>query len=152
MEKFNNNNLFFKIWRNIIIRNEIILHLRLFNKHYNKLFSFKLKDFINYKYKSYLNTIKLSIKKTLVKAMIPNNIKAIKFFEDFNQPIEIGVLPSTIKYLEFGDLFNQSLIGNWLPFNIEYLKFGEKFNQSIQKINFPKSLKSLIIPNKIIIG
>ncbi|KAN0030732.1 hypothetical protein ACTA71_009373 [Dictyostelium dimigraforme] len=51
------NYLFFKVWRNQVLRKEIISHLRLYWRHFNTHYSFSLYGISNYKNRDYLDLV-----------------------------------------------------------------------------------------------
>lgn len=58
------------------------------------------------------------------------NIKSLRFYNSFNQPISLFSDNIHIKYMKFGQLFNQK-VKKW-PHNLEKLMVGDSFIQTIK--------------------
>ncbi|KAM9965879.1 hypothetical protein ACTFIR_006059 [Dictyostelium discoideum] len=115
--------LFFKVFRNLYIKNIIFKILRLYKKYCKKYNVFKsVEQYKLFKDKEYL----------------------IKIEWDMNIEIPINLIPdNTIKYLKFGKYYNQPI--NSLPIGIESidLKYSLNFNQN--QFQIPITLKTLIL-------
>ena len=74
----------------------------------------------------------------------PNNIKSIKFGNEFNQ--FVNKLPNSLERIIFGEKFNQSI--DFLPNSVRYISFDWicDFNQPIYKL--PYSLEEIYFGNK----
>lgn len=73
-----------------------------------------------------------------------NNLIAIQFHDNFNEPIMPGSIPHGVKYIRFGYYYNQKLIQHVIPDSVVKVSFGNKFNQVIKKNDFPNSVTTLI--------
>ncbi|KAM9966905.1 hypothetical protein ACTFIR_007140 [Dictyostelium discoideum] len=173
----NNYILFKKVWGNMIIRDQILFHLRIFNNH-NNIFNIKKHYISTYKYRSYFNKVNLFdyngnnkrlnsnfypmpqiVEKIemdcsdiiLVDHWIPDTCKSIKLI-DFDQQLTRHIIGNSLTSIDFGNEFNQSLSDTngepWLPRTLKYLTFGKSFQHSIHRGELPSSLTSLILdPN-----
>lgn len=72
---------------------------------------------------------------------LPQQLEKINLGDDFNQPLNPGMLPSTLTELEFGSKFNQIINQDVLPFGLKVLKFGSEFDQIL--IGLPSNLKEI---------
>ncbi|KAN0038311.1 hypothetical protein ACTA71_000483 [Dictyostelium dimigraforme] len=131
-----NTFLFFKIWRNIVLRETILNHLRLFKK--NSYFKIdQLKGFNSKKNKYYVGKIDINFNFEISDDILSEYINCayLKFSNKFNKSINNLKLTDNIKYLEFGINFNQPLkpLDQLLQLNnsLETLKFGTSFNQEL---------------------
>src|SRR5207253_2389064 len=77
----------------------------------------------------------------IVKGVLPNKLKTIKFGSNFNQPL-IDVLPKSLEAIKFGKSFDNKI--NSLPVGLKYIKFGFNFNQKISRQFFPNSINTII--------
>ncbi|KAM9977753.1 hypothetical protein ACTFIR_011625 [Dictyostelium discoideum] len=155
-----NDKLFFKVWKNIVIRNEIIRNIRLFKEHSGSKEFYRLVNYKAYENKDYLTNMTIGIKEPItvnllppyldklifyaqngqIKAnSIPNSVKELIFSGSFNQVIVSTTIPKNVEIIQFGDYFNQPLPIGSLPQSIKRLEFGNDFNQEIQLDTLPKS-------------
>ncbi|KAN0048058.1 hypothetical protein ACTA71_002450 [Dictyostelium dimigraforme] len=148
----NNNQLFYKIWRNIYLKNEILFHLRLYNKYLKQSFYFSIYRIPNYKYKSYLNKIQLHSYKVNENEPIEPflySISEIKLsfqhlrISKFNESIPTSVNTFRIVWDIFSPLSNTTNIS--LPQSITFLEFG--CNIEIVKHFIPNGVKTIIFTN-----
>ncbi|EAL69852.1 hypothetical protein DDB_G0275143 [Dictyostelium discoideum AX4] len=122
-----NNDIFLKIWRNLVIRNEILYHLRLYNKHFNSqpYRTKKIEDILNYKYKEYFNHV------------------LIFGTDNENDTIELLPLPHGIKYLSLFKLKLSLFNENTIPTSVDTICFRKmKFDKNNV---IPNSVKTIII-------
>ncbi|KAN0033493.1 hypothetical protein ACTA71_007180 [Dictyostelium dimigraforme] len=162
-----NNQIFFSIWRNIFLRNEILFHLRLFNKHINSQISLSYKEIKDYRFHSYLDKIQLLGDCDEINEPLPGGITEIKFmtllklskfkniiptsthtiiFDDFyNSPLDdsIGILPSSITSITFGFSFDQKIPMHFLPDNLQTLIFIGQYNQILEEDVLPSTITSI---------
>ncbi|KAM9971779.1 hypothetical protein ACTFIW_011762 [Dictyostelium discoideum] len=142
---YNSNNtdykelLFWKVWRNFFLKNEILFHQRLYNLYSSFEFN-DLKSLLNFQYREYLQNIRFSFYFDEPLSIInfknnnnifPNSVKKITFGYSFNQAInQYSFSPnsSSLTSLEFGESFNQDIQINSLPPSLTCLKFGKNFN------------------------
>ncbi|EAS66908.1 FNIP repeat-containing protein [Dictyostelium discoideum AX4] len=115
--------LFYKVFRNLYIKNIIFKILRLYKNYSKKYNVFKnVEQYKLFKDKEYL----------------------VKMEWDMNIEIPINLIPdNTIKYLKFGKYFNQPIKS--LPIGVELidLKYSLNFNQN--QFQIPITLKTLIL-------
>ncbi|KAK5582705.1 hypothetical protein RB653_004290 [Dictyostelium firmibasis] len=165
--EISNEKLFFKIWRNKYILNEINYHLRLYNLNYKKkfencqiLYEFIYKDYVkdltligidenifNEQFKIPCGILKLSLpnfnREFNIPNIIPSTVIHLKFGDRFNKLLKPGNIPNSIKYLEFGENFNQPLTDTGvIPSSVETIKFGN-FNQILKKNDIPFGVRSI---------
>ncbi|EGG20001.1 hypothetical protein DFA_07116 [Cavenderia fasciculata] len=76
--------------------------------------------------------------------VLPSLLQSLEFGDDFNQPISVGVLPSSLQSLTFGYDYNQPLSVGVLPLSLQSLKFGGGYNQPLSVGVLPLSLQSLV--------
>ncbi|KAM9998766.1 hypothetical protein ACTFIY_008419 [Dictyostelium cf. discoideum] len=168
-KKTNKDEIFFKIWRNILIRNEILYHLRLYNIHLNNRIEFYNIDGISkYKYKYYLNKIKITRCHSLsVEQKIQYGISEISFdflklstFDENTIPTsihtinfgicckldKINVIPNSVKTIKF-DLERELLKIGILPSSLTCIEFNDKYNQPIQIGVLPSTIISIEFGN-----
>ncbi|EAL70367.1 hypothetical protein DDB_G0274949 [Dictyostelium discoideum AX4] len=173
----NNYILFKKIWGNMVIRDQILFHLRIYNNH-NNSFDIGINNFSTYKYRNYFNNIRLfdlngyenqrysnwypmpqiaeNIEMDcsdiiLVDHWIPDTCKSITLI-DFDQQLTRNMIGNSLTSIDFSDEFNQSLSDTngipLLPRTLKSLTFGKSFQHSIHRDELPPSLTSLILdPN-----
>ncbi|KAK5579618.1 hypothetical protein RB653_009303 [Dictyostelium firmibasis] len=136
-ESKENNILFFKIWRNIVIKEIIFEHLRLFKRNYY----FKISDlngFINKKNKYYVKKIEINFSKEISNDTFSKylNCTNLIFSNKFNKSINNLKITCNLKHIEFGNTFDQPinpLDQIFLSNNsIETIKFGNNFNQLLK--------------------
>jgi hypothetical protein len=65
------------------------------------------------------------------------SLESLRLRDDFNQPINKGMLPRTLRRIEFGIEFDQEIV---LPESLEELILGHDFNKSMV---LPRSLTKL---------
>lgn len=75
---------------------------------------------------------------------LPETLGVLRFGNHFDQSLERLCLPSSLLSLSFGDCFNQSLQHVKLPSALQSITFGSDFNQSLEGVMFPKSLHTLV--------
>ncbi|KAM9969487.1 hypothetical protein ACTFIR_001322 [Dictyostelium discoideum] len=169
----NNNFLFYKLWRNIVIKNQIIEYLKLFNQNYsNRIFT--IEQLKNYKDREYLRDITITIPSNsiteiheiepllsyfienvqVIETPNPTMIPYEQVFtsEDYDEPNEsnesspLPPLPFPKIIKKFTTCFsnNQRVIsGLFQSTTLKTLKFGHFFSQSLLDQTTNKS----IIPN-----
>ncbi|EGC35269.1 hypothetical protein DICPUDRAFT_17674, partial [Dictyostelium purpureum] len=169
---YNNNQntiLFFKIWRNSVLREEILSSLRLYNIHYNKKFNFKnMKDLSRYRFKNFISSLSILDHNTTLE--IENNgTTEIEENED-DEYDEYEIFEDDDTYFnnhntgEINKLFKYSLPSNleklliesittrickhykierMLPSSLTHIEFNN-FNRVIPVGAFPKGLKTIV--------
>ncbi|KAN0042603.1 hypothetical protein ACTA71_011411 [Dictyostelium dimigraforme] len=165
----NNDETFFKIWRNILIRKEILHHLRLYNIHFNEMEFLYFNQVSLYKYKSYLNKIKVSrcynlttiepieygigeisfhfLKlSTIEEKTIPTSVHTI-YFGVGCLLNNINVIPNSVKTIKFQNLEKEALKVGVLPSNLSSIEFNDKFNQPFEIGVLPSTIKSIEFGN-----
>ncbi|EAL73110.1 hypothetical protein DDB_G0269042 [Dictyostelium discoideum AX4] len=152
-----NYSLFQKVWGNIVIRNEILFHLRLYNSHWGKEICLSLKEVFQYKYKNYLDNLQLKERKFEKKKnhqKEPNKDNDDDDEED-DEPLE-KFPQSNIRSLylnEEYDLFYKKMIPPSVTSGISKGMFGDNitslsfsgpfFNEELSCVWIPKYLKLL---------
>ncbi|KAM9997083.1 hypothetical protein ACTFIZ_001988 [Dictyostelium cf. discoideum] len=145
----NNENLFFKVFRNCFLFNEILKHVRLYDIHKSKSYSINLKDS---KYKDYIKYI-FDFKFSMENQNILSNFKELiklKFIEDFNKILRVNSIPNTIKIIKFNKFFQQPIELGVLPTSLEYLSFHCFYNDlkfTSTRNLLPNSITTLIFDN-----
>ncbi|KAN0040006.1 hypothetical protein ACTA71_011888 [Dictyostelium dimigraforme] len=155
---YNNNKndiLFFKIWKNKIIRNEIIHHLKIYNIHSIKLNPFNgKKEFEEYKFNSYLLYLDLILLENehLDIGTIPldsclKELTVRQFFNCGNDLlIKENSLPKSITSIDISRCnFNQTNLNKIFGDSITHLYLGVGFNQSLGGGWLPRNLQHLEI-------
>ncbi|KAN0035366.1 hypothetical protein ACTA71_004632 [Dictyostelium dimigraforme] len=149
--KLENEELFFKVWRNVYIRNKCIFyHLRNFNiaiKNKKHCFD-SLKE---YPLRNYLKILKISkvddslIGSHIPNKIIPNSVETLIINE--NLLISKGDLPDSIHTLIFGQRFKECISNDILPKDLLKLKLGHHTKLSPNFI-LPSNLKILSLERK----
>ncbi|EGC38702.1 hypothetical protein DICPUDRAFT_45704 [Dictyostelium purpureum] len=141
-----NDHLFWKFYRNKIIRIIIFKHIRLFNQH-RHMMEMKIDQLMKYEYKDYITSLFIKDNnKNLTKNVIPDSVRELVFFDLFNQPLKPECIPRSIESLTFGDNFNQCIKPFVLPQSIEKLHFGKSFNMPLLPNCLPtENLKHLVL-------
>ncbi|KAK5576574.1 hypothetical protein RB653_007718 [Dictyostelium firmibasis] len=142
----NNNNkcdmdnsiVFFKIWRNSVIKNEIMSEIKKLNNHLEKFTFYSISELEKYKYKNYLNHVVLDFKKVMEKNLFRYEGDMINnYFERF--------LPSKIKTLEINGGYNFYIKPSSFPSSLIELHFetgGDfKIGEKRITINYPVDSK-----------
>ncbi|KAM9975209.1 hypothetical protein ACTFIW_008687 [Dictyostelium discoideum] len=146
---YKNYNLFKKVWNNLVIRNEIIFHSRLYNLHKFEINFKGIEEYKNYKFKSYLTSINLmdnrNDKLQIKQGTFLNGLKSIKFRTGFSIELDCNCLPESLTQLEFNNvIFSSPFTEFTLHENITSLTFtGRDFKQTLESTWLPKSIKSL---------
>ncbi|KAN0003766.1 hypothetical protein ACTFIZ_009924 [Dictyostelium cf. discoideum] len=153
--KLDNEELFFKVWRNVYLRNKCIFyHLRNF-KIANLNIKHSFESLREYPLRNYLTGLKISNDETLENdkifgspipnKIIPNSVELLIINQ--NLLISKGDLPDSIHTLTLGKRFRESITNDIIPKNLIKLKLG---NNTIIDKNFilPKNLKFLSIERK----
>ncbi|KAF2071888.1 hypothetical protein CYY_006790 [Polysphondylium violaceum] len=164
--------LFYKIWRNSWIRNNIrdqtlkdititvtIPHLlqnyqiylklantvKIFLKVYQHHFDRFCNEFIEFPHRSLITDIEFDQRffTTIPVGFIPDMVKMVVLGHEYNKPLEKGTLPDSVETLFFSYCFNQPLSADLLPSKLKTLVLGDKFNQFLHQDTFPQSLTNL---------
>ncbi|KAM9981397.1 hypothetical protein ACTFIY_003690 [Dictyostelium cf. discoideum] len=153
--KLEKEELFFKVWRNVYLRNKCIFyHLRNF-KIANLNIKHSFDSLREYPLRDYLTELKITNDETLQNDMvlgcsipnkiIPNSVELLIINQ--NILISKGDLPDSIHTLNFGKRFKDSITNDMIPKNVIKLKLG--YNTKIDKdFILPKNIKSLSIERK----
>ncbi|KAM9980875.1 hypothetical protein ACTFIY_003170 [Dictyostelium cf. discoideum] len=151
-----NYNLFKKVWGNMIIRKQILFHLRIYNNLSCGFYGIPIKEITPYKYRNYFKNVKL---------IIEDNNGEIGFTPLTNRfyPLPYGVervevdcssitignhwIPETCKSIYFHNFNQQKLNRNIISNSLTTIFFGNSFNQPLSDLNgtpwLPKKLKTL---------
>ncbi|KAM9993309.1 hypothetical protein ACTFIZ_011282 [Dictyostelium cf. discoideum] len=148
-----NSILFFKIFRNKILRNQIFKHLRNFNicpilMKYNSI-----KQFKECQFKDYLSNVYYNLKGF---EYLPNSIKFLKLGDNFWTStlftLELNkfknFLPQSLTHLELSNSFSRysKLNGSsFIPESVTKLDIGDGFNRILRSDDIPLTLKTLKI-------
>ncbi|KAK5576957.1 hypothetical protein RB653_001894 [Dictyostelium firmibasis] len=162
-----NSELFFKLWRNRVIRLRIFYHLNIFYCHIpskelsiHELRLYQFKDYIQnlvlndqefYKGKVDLplNVERLSLKnfneEIVNKGWLDGNKKLthLDFGRNYNHPLKIGDIPDGITNLTLSISMDCQIEPNVIPSSVTSITFGSRWNLQLQKDSLPNSLKSL---------
>ncbi|KAM9971297.1 hypothetical protein ACTFIW_011274 [Dictyostelium discoideum] len=149
-----NSIIFFKLWRNIVIKNKIIEFLRLYNFYYFPVSFDTVSSFLEFQNKEYLNSIKFSFKGNVFITNENNN-----FFQSFLEPQKInyggggggggGGRISGDEYLK-NRIDNKSNLSNQIFKEISNIPNDitleiTTHNEFLDTFVFPKNIKTLII-------
>ncbi|KAM9981396.1 hypothetical protein ACTFIY_003689 [Dictyostelium cf. discoideum] len=153
--KLEDDELFFKVWRNVYLRNKYIFyHLRKFNIANNNV-KHSFDSLLEYPLRNYLTFLKISNDETKINdeaigAFIPNKIIP-NSVEDLiiNQNLVIlkGDIRDSIKTIKFDQRFKEYIDNDMLPKNLIKLRLGHNTKISDDLI-LPKNLKYLSIERK----
>ncbi|KAN0055680.1 hypothetical protein ACTA71_011563 [Dictyostelium dimigraforme] len=154
-----NSLLFFKIWRNCVLKKIILKHLMMFNlfsypvgyssNQYNQLINNNeqyLKSLIIIVDKEHLNL-------EILQFNIPNHIESIILNEKNHTNCDLPnliAITNSLKKLKLHNSFNQQLISNKnnkIFSNLTTIEFGHYFNQLIDVDILPNSLRILKFGN-----
>ncbi|KAN0018785.1 hypothetical protein ACTFIU_008718 [Dictyostelium citrinum] len=152
--KDKNYELFKKVWNNIIIKKNILFHLRLYNFHMIEKFKISIEELENYKYKSYITTLIISGDETKYPILnrnykIPSSVTRLEFSDSFDPILEDYCIPNTITSLRFGMNFDQKLNKKIISDSITSLCLNYSFNQTLggdgdgSETWIPKEIKHL---------
>lgn len=146
IEQFENKNekLFFSIWRNCYLKNEIIKSMRLLKQNEFKLF-FRLEDLRRYKYRDYLCGIVIAENKEIQKNDIPDNgvLKSIVLYQG-GIPFNCSFIPNTVKELHFDRIYSNLICFEKLPTSIDTINNYYYENRYKPKVAVTPSIKTLI--------
>ncbi|KAN0034516.1 hypothetical protein ACTFIV_001036 [Dictyostelium citrinum] len=153
--EINNYSLFQKVWGNIVIRNEILFHLRLYNRHWEKEISLSLKEVFQYKYRNYLDDLQLKERKFEKKStneeindeplerFPQSNIRSLYLNEEYDLFYK-KMIPPSVASIHFGWYFEGGIGKGMFGDNITSLTFsGPFFNEELSCLWLPKYLTSL---------
>ncbi|EGC33860.1 hypothetical protein DICPUDRAFT_80380 [Dictyostelium purpureum] len=155
--------LFFGIWRNVYLNDQIFQHLKLIKKNiYIKLnnqddfknlklniyypFVVELHTKIYFNFDALPNLYRLQIENknnsynNILEIKIPQSVKELIY----NLDSCIKISSSSVETLIFGFKFNQPLSAGVIPPSVETLIFGEDFNQPLSAGVIPSSVKKII--------
>ncbi|KAM9977706.1 hypothetical protein ACTFIR_011578 [Dictyostelium discoideum] len=148
-----NSNLFFKIFRNKFLRNQIFKHLRYFNNCPKLVKYNSIKQFEECKFKGYLSKVYYNLKGF---EYLPNSVKFLKLGDNFWTSnlfiLELNklknFLPQSLTHLVLSNSFSRysKLNGrSFIPESVTKLNIGDGFNRIIRSDDIPVTLKSLVI-------
>ncbi|KAK5580064.1 hypothetical protein RB653_000077 [Dictyostelium firmibasis] len=140
-KKKKSNELFKKVWKNIVLKNKILLEVRLYNIHYKTITFPNISSLVQYRYRIYLNDIIIEDdenKETIEQGMIPWGVEKIQF--KFNPIFKENSIPESVTHIKFGYSFNKPFNcdmfeGNNNYSNLKSLIFGKSFNQPLEISN-----------------
>ncbi|KAN0007439.1 hypothetical protein ACTFIU_000638 [Dictyostelium citrinum] len=123
----NNNgsgNLFLKIWRNLIIRKEILKYMELFRIHRFKMTFSSISQLDSYPFKEYLCNVQLEIGKGYKPSVhyLPETIEINEYLEN-NLPNSISVLNIIDLNKEFNNGYCRYIRPSSIPSSIKVLNF-----------------------------
>ncbi|EGC35523.1 hypothetical protein DICPUDRAFT_18109, partial [Dictyostelium purpureum] len=158
-----NEILFFSVWRNKVILNEIQRHHRLYNEN-KKIYIDKSMDQLRYHpHRRYATKIIINVNEPLEPhgQLIPYGTTKLKFYSSFNKPIQAGDIPTTVTSLQFSNTdigfcnvyySHRFDIKSVIPPSVTELSLG--INQEISPNTLPPSLTSLTmeLDQDILIG
>ncbi|KAN0003765.1 hypothetical protein ACTFIZ_009923 [Dictyostelium cf. discoideum] len=153
--KLKNDEIFFKVWRNVYIRNKFIFyHLSKFIIA-NKNTKHSFETLVEYPLKNYLKILKISNDETklhdenngtfIPNKIIPNSVEVLIINQ--NLLISKGDIPDSVISLKFDQRFKQIIDNDMLPKNLIKLRLGHNTRIS-ENLILPKNLKHLIIERK----
>ncbi|KAN0030350.1 hypothetical protein ACTA71_010112 [Dictyostelium dimigraforme] len=123
-----NSLFFFKIWKNKTIRNENLFHLRLYNIHFKQNSFFTITELSNYKYRNYLNTIRIEKKKDDEKIIEPfaYGISKISFS---NISLKLSkfdetTIPNSVNFIIFDDCKIDK--SNVIPSSVKHIQIDKR--------------------------
>ncbi|KAK5577619.1 hypothetical protein RB653_002562 [Dictyostelium firmibasis] len=152
--KLKDEELFFKVWRNVYIRNKcIFFHLRNFNRA-SKYFKLNFDSLREYQFKNYLTTLKIINDDTFfsnIDLHVPNKIipySVENLVINQNLLLKKGDLPDSINSLSFGRRFKEEISSGVLPKNLVKLRLGHNTKISSNFI-LPKTIKHLTLERNI---
>ncbi|KAM9986906.1 hypothetical protein ACTFIY_011319 [Dictyostelium cf. discoideum] len=149
-----NYSLFQKVWGNIVIRNEILFHLRLYNSHWEKEICLSLKERKFEKKKSYQKEPNKDINNdddndddeddnVPLEKFPQSNIRSLYLNKEYDLFYKKMIPPSVIS-IHFGWYFEGGISKGMFGDNITSLSFsGPFFNEELSCIWLPKYLKLL---------
>ncbi|EFA81759.1 hypothetical protein PPL_05754 [Heterostelium album PN500] len=74
---------------------------------------------------------------------LPDSIRVLSFYNDFNEVVKRNSLPSGLKVLELKDPFNKPIDVGILPEGLERVEFGRRYSHPIGPGILPRTLKHL---------
>ncbi|KAN0000474.1 hypothetical protein ACTFIZ_000917 [Dictyostelium cf. discoideum] len=153
MNDIDNSNLFFKIYRNLYLKNEILKHVKLYNKYWKDTVVFRdVNKYNSFEFKDYLLNLEYSFFQHI---KIPN-VEILKIGNSFwdrkklIKSIPENFIPSSVKDLTikkpcFSNNTDQSeRLCNIIPPTVTKLDLGE-YNNPLHPGDISKTLKSLTI-------
>ncbi|KAM9978472.1 hypothetical protein ACTFIY_012214 [Dictyostelium cf. discoideum] len=153
MNDLDNSNLFFKIYRNLFLKNEIFKHVKLYNKYWKDSVVFRdVNKYNSFEFKEYLLNLEYSFSEHI---KIPN-VEILKIgnsFWDCKKSIESipeNFIPSSVKDLTIGKpCFSNNTdpkerLCNIIPPTVTKLDLRE-YNNPLNPGDIVKTLKSLTI-------
>ncbi|EGC33653.1 hypothetical protein DICPUDRAFT_80578 [Dictyostelium purpureum] len=137
-----NDKLFFKIWRNKVIRKKIKYHMysNMVKRVKNNLEEIKKcpSELLCQSYDVYIN-------QPLGK-FIPKGTVTLNLTGSFNSPIKIGNIPKTVKVLKLGQNYTHEIeLNSVIPSSVNELSLYHFIQTSPSKQEFPKFIKKLNI-------
>ncbi|KAM9978473.1 hypothetical protein ACTFIY_012215 [Dictyostelium cf. discoideum] len=158
MNDLDNSNLFFKIYRNLYLKNEIFKHVKLYNKYWKDTVVFKdINRYNSFKFKDYLLNLEYSFRQHL---KIPN-VEILKIGDKFwshrklIESIPENFIPSSVKDLSIRKLgyYNNTdpkeRLCNFIPPTVTKLNLRAYCNP-LHPGDIVKTLKSLAISMSIL--
>ncbi|KAN0000492.1 hypothetical protein ACTFIZ_000925 [Dictyostelium cf. discoideum] len=153
MNDIDNSNLFFKIYRNLYLKNEILKHIKLYNKYWKDTVVFRdVNKYNSFKFKDYLLNLEYSFSQHI---KIPN-VEILKIGNSFwdrkklIKSIPENFIPSSVKDLTIKKpgLYNNTepseRLCNFIPPTVTKLDLRE-YNNPLHPGDINKTLKSLTI-------
>ena len=98
-------------------------------EHRMNVYFYDLYDYHKIKHLSYYSRFK-QVKYLASNTNIPDGITHLKFYHEFNEPIN-GIIPESVVYLKLGYNFNHPIDG-CIPSSVKYLDLGISFNHPIK--------------------
>ncbi|KAN0034793.1 hypothetical protein ACTFIV_001325 [Dictyostelium citrinum] len=166
-ENVDNSLLFFKIWRNLIIKECIILEVSRINNHFKKRFTFySIEEFDSYRFKEYITHLELILTVTTendcnldcgtindyLEFKLPSSVTILEINGGFNKYIKPESLPSTIRKLSFNrDNLEPGVKKIGLNVPVGFANLNTIFDDlnPVKKIVFPENYNSKIYDDSI---
>ncbi|EAL65088.1 hypothetical protein DDB_G0284637 [Dictyostelium discoideum AX4] len=153
MNDLDNSNLFFKIYRNLYLKNEIFKHVKLYNNYWKDTVVFRdINKYNSFKFKEYLLNLEYSFRQHI---KIPN-VEILKIGNSFwdrkklIESIPENFIPSSVKDLTikkpgyYNNTDPKERLGNIIPPTVTKLNLRE-YNNPLNPGDIVKTLKSLTI-------
>ncbi|KAN0053030.1 hypothetical protein ACTA71_012511 [Dictyostelium dimigraforme] len=148
-----NSILFFKIFRNKVLRVEIFKHIRKFNQSLKLIKFYSIEKYKEYQDKEYLTNVYYNFQGF---ENLSNTIEYLKLGDKFwtNNLLRFEILklkkflPQSLKHLTLSNSFSRYSRLNarlFLPESVTSLDIGDGFNRYLTSSDIPSTLKSLTI-------
>ncbi|KAN0055738.1 hypothetical protein ACTA71_011624 [Dictyostelium dimigraforme] len=119
----NNGDLFLKIWRNVIIRKEILKYMGLFKIHRFKMIFSSVTEIDQYPFKEFLCNVQLGIPKRTFQIPYLHQTMEINDFLEFKLPSSVSVLTIIDYNREYSNGFCRYIRPSSIPSSVKVLNF-----------------------------